>query len=193
MSSAASSTSPKATPYNRVLIDRAERRLKRSASSRRSRITTEPGSARRRVIVVVQVVEEQPTGEFSFGGGYSTGDGVVGEMSLTERNFLGRGQNLRISVGVRPARAASNSGSPIPISSAAGSRRASTSIADVNEENSLPALRLRHDRRRLRLRLPDHRDFTVQTGYKIELQDISVDSDECDYGVPGARPSDDNV
>ena len=51
-----------------------------------------------RVIVVVEVVE-QPTGEFSFGVGYSTADGVVGDVSLTERNFLGRGYNLRVAVG----------------------------------------------------------------------------------------------
>ena len=81
--------------FNRVLIDRAERRLKRLGYFSDVRIFTEPGSSDDRVVVVVQVVE-QPTGEFSFGIGYSTGDGVVGDISLTERNFLGRGYNLRV-------------------------------------------------------------------------------------------------
>src|SRR5262249_62180621 len=54
------------------------------------RITTEPGSAPDRVIVNVDV-EEQSTGEFSVSGGYSTADGFLGEVSVAERNLLGRG------------------------------------------------------------------------------------------------------
>src|SRR6185503_1473691 len=84
--------------YNRVLVDRAERRLKRLGYFSDVRIFNEPGSSDDRVIVVVQVVE-QPTGDLSFGIGVSTGDGVVGDVSLTEKNFLGRGYNLRASVG----------------------------------------------------------------------------------------------
>ena len=70
--------------YNRVLIDRAERRLKRLGYFSDVRIFNEPGSSDDRVIVVVQVVE-QPTGDLSFGIGFSSGDGVVGDVSLTER------------------------------------------------------------------------------------------------------------
>ena len=39
-------------------------------------------------------VEEQPTGEISLGAGYGTDGGVVGG-SLTEKNFLGEGVNLK--------------------------------------------------------------------------------------------------
>ena len=84
--------------YNRVLIDRAERRLRNLGYFSEVSITTEQGSSPDRVVVVVDVVEE-PTGEFSFGAGYSTGDGIVGDVSLTERNFLGRGYNMRVAVG----------------------------------------------------------------------------------------------
>lgn len=41
-------------------------------------------------------VEEKPTGNFSFGGGFSTDDGAFGQVSLEERNLFGRGQNLKI-------------------------------------------------------------------------------------------------
>jgi outer membrane protein insertion porin family len=41
-------------------------------------------------------VEEKPTGNFSFGGGFSTDDGPFGQVSLEERNLFGRGQNLKI-------------------------------------------------------------------------------------------------
>ena len=84
-------------PYNRVMVDRAERKLRDLEFFKTVSITTEPGSAPDRVIVVVQV-EEESTGEFSVGAGIST-EGIVAELSLDERNFLGRGQHLRISVG----------------------------------------------------------------------------------------------
>jgi len=37
------------------------------------------------------------TGEFSVAAGYSTSDGIIGEVSVGERNFLGRGQTVRLS------------------------------------------------------------------------------------------------
>ncbi|MFU8769093.1 MAG: outer membrane protein assembly factor BamA [Desulfotignum sp.] len=41
-------------------------------------------------------VTEKPTGNFSFGGGYSTDDGPFGQVSLEERNLFGRGQTLKL-------------------------------------------------------------------------------------------------
>ena len=81
--------------YNRVLIDRAERRLRNLGYFKNVKITNEPGSAPDRVLVIVDV-EEQMTGEFSVGGGYSTSDGFIGEASIAERNFLGRGQYVKL-------------------------------------------------------------------------------------------------
>ncbi|MCB1507729.1 MAG: outer membrane protein assembly factor BamA [Hyphomicrobiaceae bacterium] len=84
--------------FNRVLVDRAKRRLEQLNFFDEVRITTEPGSAPDRVVINVNVVEKA-TGEFSFGVGYSTTDGVIGDISVTERNFLGRGQYVRVVVG----------------------------------------------------------------------------------------------
>lgn len=81
--------------YNRVLIDRAERRLKMLNYFKNVRISSEPGSAPDRVVVNVDV-EDQSTGEFSIGGGYVTNEGFIAEASVTERNFLGRGQYVRL-------------------------------------------------------------------------------------------------
>jgi len=83
--------------YNRVLVDRAERRLKNLNYFKSVKITNEPGSSSDRVILNVDV-EEQSTGEFSIAGGYSTADGIVGEVSVGERNLLGRGQTARAAV-----------------------------------------------------------------------------------------------
>ncbi len=82
--------------YNRVLVDRAERRLRNLGYFKTVKISNEPGSAPDRVILVVDV-EDQATGEFSVSGGYSTADGVIGEISLGEKNFLGRGQYVKVS------------------------------------------------------------------------------------------------
>jgi len=76
--------------YNRALIDRAERRLKNLNYFKTVKITNEPGSAPDRVVVNVDV-EEMPTGEFSISGGYSTADGLIGEISIADRNLMGRG------------------------------------------------------------------------------------------------------
>ena len=83
--------------YNRALIDRAERRLKNLNYFKTVKITNEPGSAPDRVVVNVDV-EEQSTGEFSISGGYSTSDGFLAEVSVADRNLLGRGQFAKASV-----------------------------------------------------------------------------------------------
>jgi len=84
--------------FNRVLIDKAKRRLKRLDYFKDVQISTQRGGSSDRVVVIVEV-EEQATGELSFGAGYSTSEGVIGDISLTERNFLGRGQFVRAAVG----------------------------------------------------------------------------------------------
>lgn len=80
--------------YNRALVDRAERRLNNLNFFQSVRITTEPGSSSDRVILNVDV-QEKSTGDFSVSGGYSTSDGFLGEVSVTERNLLGQGLYVR--------------------------------------------------------------------------------------------------
>jgi outer membrane protein insertion porin family len=83
--------------YNRALVDRAERRLKNLDFFKTVKITTEPGSSSDRVVLVVDL-EEKSTGDFSVSGGYSTTDGPLAEVSISERNFLGRGLFAKASV-----------------------------------------------------------------------------------------------
>jgi outer membrane protein insertion porin family len=88
--------------YNRVLVDRAQRRLRDLGFFKTVDISTEPGSAPDKVVVVVNVVD-QSTGSISAAVGVQTnsssGVGLIGEVALEETNFLGRGQAVRISVG----------------------------------------------------------------------------------------------
>src|SRR6202012_1556254 len=83
--------------YNRALVDRAERRLKNLDFFKSVKITTEPGSSSDRVVLIVDL-EEKSTGDFSVSGGYSTTDGPLAEVSVSEKNFLGRGLYAKASV-----------------------------------------------------------------------------------------------
>ncbi|MDG4908032.1 outer membrane protein assembly factor BamA [Mesorhizobium sp. WSM4898] len=87
--------------FNQVLIQRAKKRLEALDYFQKVDISTVPGSAPDQVVLVVDVVEKS-TGEFSVGAGYSTGGDTPGpsvEGSITERNFLGRGQYIKLSAG----------------------------------------------------------------------------------------------
>ena len=83
-------------PYNRALVDRAERRIKNLNFFKTVKITNEPGSAPDRVVINVDV-EEQSTGDFSVMGGYSTADGFMGQVSVSERNLMGTGRYAKAS------------------------------------------------------------------------------------------------
>src|ERR1700692_4435515 len=84
-------------PYNRALIDRAERRLKNLNFFKSVKITNEPGSAPDRVVINVEL-EEQSTGDFSIMGGYSTAEGWLAQMSVSERNLLGTGRYAKVAL-----------------------------------------------------------------------------------------------
>lgn len=45
-------------------------------------------------------VKEQSTGEFNIGAGYSTFDGILATANVTERNFLGKGQQATVDFAV---------------------------------------------------------------------------------------------
>ena len=81
--------------FNRLLVETARKRLRALGFFKTVEVETEPGSAPDRVVIVVKVVE-QPTGELSFGAGYSTSEGVIGDVSITERNLMGKGQYVRL-------------------------------------------------------------------------------------------------
>jgi outer membrane protein insertion porin family len=81
--------------YNPLMVDKAKKRLQNLGYFKTVDIKRRPGSAADRIILDVDLVE-QSTGELSFGAGYSTSEGIIGDVSITERNLLGRGQFLRL-------------------------------------------------------------------------------------------------
>ena len=66
--------------YNPLMVDKAKKRLQALGFFKTVDIKRRPGSAPDRVVLDVELVE-QSTGELSFGAGYSTSEGVIGDVS----------------------------------------------------------------------------------------------------------------
>lgn len=85
-------------PFNQVLLRKAKQRLDRLGFFETVDIRTRPGSQSDRVVLVVNV-RDKATGQFGIGGGYSNSSGFSADLSIQERNFLGRGQFIKFSTG----------------------------------------------------------------------------------------------
>src|SRR5204862_292572 len=55
------------------------------------------GSAPDKVVIAIEVVEQE-TLDVGFGVGYSMTEGVVGDVSIAERNLFGNGQSVRLKL-----------------------------------------------------------------------------------------------
>ncbi len=82
-------------PYNQQLMDKTKRRLEALGYFKSVAISTSAGSASDRVVVTVDV-EDDSTGSFGIGAGASS-SGPVLEASVEEKNFLGRGQYIKLA------------------------------------------------------------------------------------------------
>jgi outer membrane protein insertion porin family len=85
--------------FSTAKVRRSQERLKNLGFFEKVDISAAPGSSQDKTNLEVQVVE-QSTGEISFGAGYSTTSGILGDVSIRERNLLGKGQDLRLGVSV---------------------------------------------------------------------------------------------
>ncbi|HEV2551513.1 MAG TPA: outer membrane protein assembly factor BamA [Stellaceae bacterium] len=85
--------------FNTSKLRRSEQRIKNLGFFKKTDVTTNPGSSPDKTVIGVNV-EEQSTGEFSVGVGFSTTDGILGDINIRERNFLGRGQDVRIGTTI---------------------------------------------------------------------------------------------
>jgi outer membrane protein insertion porin family len=76
-------------------LARAKQRLTNLNYFDKVEATTAPGSSKDKIVVNIDVTEK-PTGLFSIGGGFSSQDGVLGTVDLSQRNFLGKGWEVFI-------------------------------------------------------------------------------------------------
>jgi len=85
--------------FNRVLLERSEKSIRALGFFSAVEVTEEPGSAPDQTVINV-AVQEQSTGELSLGFGFSSADSALADISLTERNFMGKGQLLRLRLAL---------------------------------------------------------------------------------------------
>jgi outer membrane protein insertion porin family len=95
--------------YNRVLVDRSKLQVKALGFFKDVDIQQVPGDAPDRTNLQVKVTE-QPTGELSFSAGYSSVDRLVTDIGISERDFGGRGQDVRAEVSIGSLRQQINLG-----------------------------------------------------------------------------------
>lgn len=84
-------------PFNPRQIRESAERVRALGFFEDAQVEAREGSTPQQVIIDVDV-EERPTGSLSFGGSYSTNGGLGATVSFSERNFLGRGQQLSLGV-----------------------------------------------------------------------------------------------
>lgn len=83
--------------FNAREVRNAENRINGLEYFSNVAVAVREGSSPSRAIIGVEV-EEQPTGSLNIGGALSSSEGVTAQVSITERNFLGRGQTVSLAV-----------------------------------------------------------------------------------------------
>ena len=84
-------------PFNPREIRNAAERIRALGFFANADVNTREGTASDQIVVDVDV-EEQPTGNLTFGGAFSDDTGFSIGVGFSERNFLGRGQFLGVDV-----------------------------------------------------------------------------------------------
>ena len=89
--------------FNTAKLRRSRRQIQRLGFFDKVDITQKKGGTPDKAIIDVNV-QERSTGELSFGVGLSTTENVVGDISIRERNLLGKAQDLRLTLGLSTSR-----------------------------------------------------------------------------------------
>lgn len=85
--------------FNRILLERSEKSIRSLGFFSAIEVTEEPGSEPDLTVINV-VVQEQSTGELSLGFGFSSTANALADISLAERNFMGKGQLVRLRLAL---------------------------------------------------------------------------------------------
>ncbi|MGE0109303.1 MAG: outer membrane protein assembly factor BamA, partial [Bdellovibrionales bacterium] len=86
-------------PYSISKIKRGEQKIRDLGYFESVKVTPVPGSQPDRSDIKVEV-KEKSTGEISVGAGFSSTDGPLGDFSIRERNFMGKGQDVRFGATI---------------------------------------------------------------------------------------------
>ena len=77
--------------FNTAKLNRSRQRIRDLGYFKKSEIRRVEGSAPDKAVLQVEV-EEQSTGSLNIGGGFSSSQGLISIIQVTERNLLGKGQ-----------------------------------------------------------------------------------------------------
>ena len=97
------------SPVNAILLERGRKRVQALGFFKKVTLKRTPGSRADSIIVTV-AVEEDDARNLSFGAGYSTSEGIVGDISVIDRNLFGNGQSLRLKLAGSAQRFEANIG-----------------------------------------------------------------------------------
>lgn len=91
--------------FNTAKIRRSRRRIRNLGFFDTVDVTTRRGSSPDKTSIDVEV-RERSTGALTFGAGVSSVEGLVGDISVSERNLLGQGQQLSLALTLSTRRQA---------------------------------------------------------------------------------------
>ena len=89
--------------FNSAKLRRSQQRIRALGFFDSVEMSTEEGSTDDKTVVKVEV-EEQSTGALELGAGFSTSDAIIGDVRVSEKNLLGKGQELAASISVSKSR-----------------------------------------------------------------------------------------
>ena len=82
--------------FNAAKLGRSRQRIQNLGFFGKVQVARVPGSAPDKTVLEVDV-EEKSTGALTFGAGFSTSQGPLGDVTIRERNLLGKGYDTKLS------------------------------------------------------------------------------------------------
>lgn len=89
--------------FNTAKLRRSRQQIRHLGFFDKVDLAQKQGDTPDKVVIGVDV-QERSTGELSFGLGVSTTEAVVGDISIRERNLLGKAQDLKLTLGLSSTR-----------------------------------------------------------------------------------------
>lgn len=84
-------------PVNALLLEKARARVEALGFFKKVALKKQKGSAGDKLIITI-AVDEDDSRNIGFGIGYSTAEGIVGDLNLGEKNLFGTGQKLNLKL-----------------------------------------------------------------------------------------------
>jgi len=83
--------------FNSTKLRRSRQRIQNLGFFEALNVERLPGSAPDKSVIKAEV-QEKSTGQLTFGAGFSSTNGILGDIGITESNFLGKGQELSLKL-----------------------------------------------------------------------------------------------